>query len=265
MPRFAANLTFLFTELPFMERFAAAAKAGFKAVEFMFPYDYELKQIKAQLEKNNLILALCNLPAGKWTASDRGAAADPSRKEEFRKDIEKGIAAATFLGVSRMNCLVGLKAENVSDEATWAAIRENLFYAATKLAEKNILLLIEPLNHHDMPGFALNTCRQVIDLLGEIDHPNAFLQFDVYHARRENEDLSLLLHNHLKKIGHIQIADCPGRHQPGTGETDFKNLLSDIDRLHYQGYVSLEYVPEPDTLTSLKWFPEYGYSPQKDI
>jgi hydroxypyruvate isomerase len=231
----------------------------------MFPYDYELEQIKARLQKNNLSLVLCNLPAGKWTASDRGTAADPSRKEEFKEGIEKAIAAATFLGVSRMNCLVGLKAANVSDKAARDALKENLFYAATKLAEKNILLLVEPLNHHDMPGFALNSCRQVIDLLGEIDHPNAFLQFDVYHARRENEDLSLLLGKHIEKIGHIQIADCPGRHQPGTGETDFKNLFFDIDRLHYQGYVSLEYIPDPDTLTSLKWFSEYGYPLKKDI
>lgn len=265
MPRFVANLTFLFTELPFMERFAAARKAGFEAVEFMFPYDYKLERIKAQLEKNNLTLALCNLPAGKWTASDRGAAADPFRKEEFREGIEKGVAAAVFLEISRMNCLVGLKTEKVSNEATWDTIKENISYAATKLAEKNILLLVEPLNHHDMAGFALNTCGQVIELLGQLDHPNAFLQFDVYHARRENEDLSLLLHNHLEKIGHIQIADCPGRHQPGTGETDFKHLLFDIDQLNYRGYVSLEYIPDPDTLTSLKWFSEYGYSIGKTI
>ena len=265
MPRFAANLTFLFTELPFMERFAAAGKAGFEAVEFMFPYDYKLEDIKTQLEKNNLNLVLCNLPAGQWTASDRGTAADPGRKDEFREGIEKAIEAATFLGVSRMNCLVGLKSEKATDEATWDTLKDNISYAATKLAEKNILLLVEPINHHDMPGFALNTCGQVLKLLAEINHPNAFLQFDVYHARRENEDLSLLLDNHLETIGHIQIADCPGRHQPDTGKTDFKNLFFDIDRLNYRGYVSLEYVPEPDTLTSLKWLSKYGYSLTKGV
>ncbi len=260
MPRFAANLTFLFPELPFMERFAAAAKAGFSAVEFMFPYDYPLEEIRARLTENNLILILCNLPGGKWTASDRGPAADPSRRDEFQAGVEKAITAATFLGIQRLNCLVGLKPPQVSDEEVRKNIKENLFYAATKLAEKEIRLMVEPLNHHDMPGFALNTCRQVLDLLREINHPNAFLQFDIYHARRENEDLLAILSNNIERIGHIQIADCPGRHQPGTGDTDFKKLFSEIDLLHYGGYVALEYAPQPDTLTSLKWLAEYGYS-----
>jgi hydroxypyruvate isomerase len=259
MPHFAANLTFLFTEKPFMERFAAARQAGFDAVEFMFPYDYDLDQIKGQLTQTGLQLVLCNLPAGNWAGGDRGTASDPGRSAEFRAGVAKGIDAARALGVSRLNCLVGLKNDAVSDGETRTTILDNIRYAAGAMANAGIKLMVEPVNHLDMPGFALNTCGETLKMLGEIGHPNAFLQFDVYHARRENEDVAELLRDHLGRIGHIQIADCPGRHQPGTGETDFKFLLAEIDRLGYRGFVSMEYIPAPDTLASLEWLPQYGY------
>jgi hydroxypyruvate isomerase len=260
MPHFAANLTFLFTELPFLERFAAARRAGFTAVEFMFPYDYPINAIRAPLRDQGLQLILCNLPAGDWAAGDRGTAADPERKEEFRTGVAQGIEAAKALGVSRLNCLVGLKPAALSSAETLDLLTENLRYAAETLAKADILLMVEPVNHLDMPGFALNTCGQVLDLIREIGHPNLHLQFDVYHARRENEDVAAILRDHYDRIGHIQIADCPGRHQPGTGETDFASLLAEIDRTDYRGFVSLEYVPTPDTLTSLRWLSAYGYS-----
>lgn len=259
MPNFAANLTFLFTEIPFMDRFSAAKQAGFDAVEFMFPYDYNLGDIRALLGEFGLSLVLCNLPAGNWASGDRGTAANPERKSEFREGVEKGIEAARALGFERMNCLVGLKKDGLSDRETRDVLAENIRYAAGRLGEAGIRLMVEPINHLDMPGFALNRCSEVLQLIEEIAHPNAYLQFDVYHARRENEDLSTILLNHFNRIGHIQIADCPGRHQPGTGETDFKFLLPEIDRMGYPGFVSLEYIPSPDTLSSLGWLPAHGY------
>jgi len=259
MPHFAANLTFLFTEIPFMDRFSAAKQAGFDAVEFMFPYDYNMNDIKARLRELGLSLVLCNLPAGNWAAGDRGTAADPERKHEFREGVAKGIEAAQALGFERMNCLVGLKKDGLSDRETREVLMENIRYAAGALGEAGIRLMVEPINHLDMPGFALNSCSQVLHLIEEIGHPNAYLQFDVYHARRENEDVAAILLNHFGRIGHIQIADCPGRHQPGTGETDFKFLLPEVDRMGYPGFVSLEYIPSPDTLSSLQWLPAHGY------
>ena len=190
MPHFAANLTFLFTEMPFMERFSAARKAGFDAVEFMFPYDYPLDDIKSQLKATGLQLILCNLPAGDWAGGDRGTAGNPERREEFRTGVARGIDAAKALGVSRLNCLVGLKHQALSEGETWETLTDNLRYAAEALGKEGIRLMVEPINHLDIPGFALNTCAQVLKLIEEIHHPNAYLQFDLYHARRENEDVA---------------------------------------------------------------------------
>jgi len=152
-----------------------------------------------------------------------------------------------------------LKKDGLSDQETREVLMENIRYAAGALGKAGVQLMVEPINHLDVPGFALNSCSQVIELIEEIGHPNAYLQFDVYHARRENEDVAAILRNHFGRIGHIQIADCPGRHQPGTGETDFKSLLAQIDRMGYPGFVSLEYIPSPDTLTSLQWLSAHGY------
>ena len=259
MPHFAANLTFLFTEMPFMERFSAARRAGFDAVEFAFPYDYPLDNVKAQLQSTGLQMIQCNLPAGNWAGGDRGTAGNPERREEFRTGVARGIGAAKALGVSRLNCLVGLKHPDLSDGETWETLTDNLHYAAEALGKEGIRLLVEPLNRLETPGFILNTCPQVLDLLDDIGHPNAYLQFDLYQARSENEDVAAILREHIERIGHIQFADCPGRHQPGTGETDFRFLFAEIDRLGYRGFASLEYNPTPDTLASLAWLAAYGY------
>jgi hydroxypyruvate isomerase len=201
----------------------------------------------------------CNLPAGNWAGGDRGTAGNPERREEFRTGVARGIDAAKTLGVTRLNCLVGLKHPDLSDGETRETLMDNLHYAAEALGKEGIRLLVEPLNRLETPGFILNTCPQVIDLLEDISHPNAYLQFDLYQARRENEDVAAILREHIERIGHIQFADCPGRHQPGTGETDFRFLFSEIDRLGYPGFVSLEYIPAPDTLASLAWLEQYGY------
>jgi hydroxypyruvate isomerase len=259
MPKFAANLGFLFTEFQFMERFSAARKVGFDTVEFMFPYDYKLDEIGLQLEENNLKIALFNLPAGNWSGGERGIATDPARKDEFRDGVAKAILAAKKFGVSRINCLVGKGVPGHTDGAIWETIKENVCYAADCLKDYNINLMIEPINRYDMPDFYLNRTEQVFKLLSEIKRTNVFLQYDIYHAEREQEDHDHILQKYMPLIGHLQIADNPGRHQPGSGNLNLKYLLKRIDQLGFKGYVGLEYNPNPDTLASLSWVQEYGY------
>ena len=188
MPLFSANLNFLFNEVPFMERFRAASEAGFKYVEFMFPYAYDLKEIKRQLEENNLKLVLINLPAGNWDEGDRGIAADPGRKEEFRAGVQKGIEAAKYLGVDKLNCLVGKVAGTYSEQEIMANILDNVGYAADEFDKVSLKLMVEPVNHFDIPGFYLNTTAQVMEVLRSLNRPNLFLQYDIYHAEREKEN-----------------------------------------------------------------------------
>ncbi|QGP92550.1 Hydroxypyruvate isomerase [Neomoorella glycerini] len=260
MPKFAANLTMLFTELPFLERFNAARKAGFRAVEFLFPYEYAINDIKSLLAENSLQVVLFNLPAGNWAAGERGIAADPGRKEEFRDGVRQAINWAGQLNVSRLNCLAGKVNPAFSQEEHWQALVDNVHYAAQVLAEYDLKLMVEPINHYDVPGFFLNTTRQALQLINDVNMPNVYLQYDLYHAQKEEGNLTVTLRENIQKIGHIQIADNPGRHQPGTGEINYPFLLREIDSLGYEGYVSLEYIPEPDTLSSLGWLTAYGYT-----
>jgi hydroxypyruvate isomerase len=257
--RFSANLNFLFNEVPFMERFAAASKAGFSNVEFMFPYDYDIEELQKQLKDNDLQLVLCNLPAGNWEAGDRGIAVDPQRKEEFIVGVKKAIAVAQKLNVPRINCLVGKKPIGVSEDLIWETLVENMNYAAGEFAKIGIDLMIEPINHFDMPGFYLTSFEKTLKLISEVKHNNVYLQYDIYHAERENEDHDSIIQNYIKKIGHIQLADNPGRNQPGTGTIDYKKLLKKIDNLGFEGYIGMEYKPLPDTATSLKWVEEHGF------
>lgn len=259
MPNFTANLSFLFTELQFMERFSAAREAGFQAVEFMFPYDYNLDEINDQLKENHLKLVLFNLPSGNWAGGDRGIAIDPVRKEEFRKGVDKAIKAALKFGVTHVNCLVGKSVPEQSDQVLWGNLVENIRYAADSLKKYDINLMVEPINHFDIPGFYLNKTEQVLKLLNHVDRANVYVQYDIYHADREGDNHNDILNNHLPRVGHIQIADNPDRHQPGSGNINFKYLLEKIDQLGYNGYVGMEYIPHPDTLTSLSWVKEYGY------
>ncbi|GEA16498.1 MAG: hydroxypyruvate isomerase [Moorella sp. (in: firmicutes)] len=260
MPKFAANLTMLFTELPFLERFNAARKAGFRAVEFLFPYEYAINDIKSLLIENNLQAVLFNLPAGDWAAGERGIAADPGRKEEFRAGVRQAVEWADQLNVPRLNCLAGKMNQAFSREEHWQTLIENVRYAAQALAGNDLKLMIEPINHYDVPGFFLNTTRQALQLINEVNMPNVYLQYDLYHAQKEEGNLTVTLRENIQRVGHIQIADNPGRHQPGTGEINYPFLLREIDNLGYEGYVSLEYIPEPDTLNSLGWITAYGYN-----
>lgn len=260
MPKFSANLTMMFQEFPFMERFAAAAKAGFKAVEFMSPYDYPVQDLQKELVSNGLKLVLFNLPAGNWANGDRGIAVDPSRQAEFQAGVHKAVEYAKALGVPQVNCLVGKKMTDVPETEQRRAMLENLRFAAETLATAGIKLLVEHLNSRDMPGFALNTTAQVLEVLDEVGNANIYLQYDVYHAQRMEGELSGILRANLARISHIQIADNPGRHQPGTGEINYRWLLADFDAAGYNGYIGLEYIPTSGSTASLGWVAEYGYS-----
>jgi hydroxypyruvate isomerase len=259
MPKFAANLTMLFSDIPFLERFAAARLAGFTAVEYLFPYDYPAEQIKEQLSTNRLQQVLFNLPCGNWEAGERGLAASPDRVEEFRAGVNQAIAYAQALGGPRLNCLAGKRVPGYSDEEHRKTMVANLRFAAEALQAAKLTLMVEAVNHFDIPGFFLNRTEQVTQLIEEVKMPNVFIQYDVYHAQREEGELTATLRKYQKMIGHIQIADNPGRHQPGTGEINYPFLFQEIDRLGYTGFIGLEYVPEPDTVASLGWVKRYGY------
>ncbi len=244
MPKLAANLTMLFTEYPFLERFDRAAAAGFRGVEFLFPYEEDPAVLGDTLQRNNLDLVLFNLPSGDWAAGDRGLAADPSRKQEFERGVDRAVEYAAVLRPPRINCLAGKTPDaNASRDNLIANVR----LAADALRATGTTLVVEPVNTHDVPGFALPTTQSALYLLASVERDNVGLQFDVYHAMRMGEDPLAFLRENGKTINHIQIADVPGRHQPGTGEIDFENLFSIIDNSGYHGWVSLEYIPEGPT------------------
>ncbi len=253
MPQFAANLTMLFNEVPFMERFEAAAKAGFKHVEFLFPYAFPAADIKARLDDNGLSLVLHNLPAGDWDAGERGIACHPDRVEEFRTGVAKAIEYAKVLGVKQLNCLVGKVPAGADDKAVHQTMVENLRFAAGELKNAGLRLLIEPINTFDIPGFALNRTEQALALMDEVGSDNLFVQYDIYHAQRMEGELGATLEKNLARIGHIQLADNPGRNEPGTGEINYPFLFKLIDRIGYTGTIGCEYKPAGTTEAGLGW------------
>jgi hydroxypyruvate isomerase len=259
MPAFAANLTMLFNEVPFLERFALAKEAGFTHVEYLFPYDFEAATLKGLLSQHGLRQVLFNLPSGDWAKGDRGIACDPNRVDEFRAGVPRAVAYAQALGVSTLNCLAGKRVAGVDDATHAATLAANVKFAAQALAKHDLRLVVEACNHFDIPGFFLNRTDQALAILEAAGEPNAFLQYDVYHAQREEGELVATLRKQLPRIGHIQIADNPGRHQPGTGEINFPFLFQELDRLGYPGYVGLEYVPDPDSRSSFGWIKSMGY------
>jgi len=259
MPVFAANLTMLFTEAPFLDRFALARGAGFEFIEYLLPYDHKPEELRRRLDQNGLRQVLFNLPCGDWGKGDRGIAADPNRVEEFRAGVAKGVEYALALGVGTLNCLAGKQVAGVDPAQHRETLVANLKFAARQLADKGLRLVMEPINHYDMPGFLVNRSDQALALMDAANEPNLFLQFDLYHAQREEGELTATLRQHLGRIGHIQVADNPGRHQPGTGELNYPFLFQELDRLGYSGYVGLEYVPSPDTGSSFGWIKAMGY------
>ena len=253
MPRFSANLSMLFTEVPFLDRFERAAQAGFEAVEFMFPYAHSPQEIKARLDATGLKAVLHNLPAGDWEGGDRGIACDPARVAEFRAGVARGVAYATTLGVPQLNCLAGKAPDGADDALLRRTFVDNLRFAAAALYQAGLRLLVEPINRYDIPGFYLQRTAQALSVLDEVGAPNAFVQYDIYHAQRTEGELAATLAQHLARIGHIQIADNPGRHEPGSGEINYRFLFQHLDRIGYQGWVGAEYRPASTTEAGLGW------------
>ena len=253
MPRFAANLSMLFTEVPLLDRFERAARAGFSTVEMQFPYEATAAAIRERLVANRLKMCLHNLPAGDWGAGDRGVACNPQRVDEFRAGVPKAIEYATTLGVPMLNCLAGKPGVGTTHEEARATFVANLRFAAAALKAAGLKLLIEPINNHDVPGFWLNNTPLAISVLDEVGADNAFVQYDIYHAQRYEGELAATMSKYLPRIGHIQVADNPGRNEPGTGEINYPFLFQHLDRIGYRGFLGCEYKPAGTTEAGLGW------------
>jgi len=257
MLRFSANLTMLFNEVDFLARFEKAAHAGFKGVEYLFPYPWKKEDLANALEKNGLTQVLFNLPAGDWNAGERGIACLPGREGEFREGVGKALDYAAALGCSQLNCLAGLTPRGESPEKIKAALVENLRFAADALEKKGIRLLVEALNSQDIPGFHLVRTSDVLYLLAEVGRPNVYIQCDVYHMQIMEGNLTKTLLDNLGRISHIQIADNPGRHEPGTGEINYPHLFQALEAAGYNGWIGCEYKPAGRTEDGLEWFASY--------
>ena len=253
MPKFSANLSMLFTEVPLLERFGRAARAGFSSVELQFPYEVTAEAMREQLVAHRLRMVLHNLPAGDWAAGDRGTACDPARVEEFRAGVPRAIAYAKILGVPQLNCLSGKAPAGVDDATVRATFVANLRFAAAALKEAGLKLLIEPINNYDVPGFWLNRTALAISVLDEVGADNAYVQYDIYHAQRYEGELAATMSKYLARIGHIQLADNPGRNEPGTGEINYPFLFAHLDRIGYTGWIGCEYKPAAGTEAGLGW------------
>ena len=253
MLQFAANLSMLFANRPLAERFAAAGAAGFSAVEIQFPYALPKQQIRAELERHGLQLVLHNLPAGNWEAGERGIACDPARVAEFRAGVASALDYASTLACPRLNCLAGKLPAGVSFAEARSTLLENLRYAAKALQAEGKTLLLEPINSHDIPGFLIDGSQLGFDLIAECAMPNLLLQYDVYHMTRMGEPVAATLTHHLGQIGHIQIADVPGRGEPGSGTIDFVTLFAQLARQGYGGFIGCEYIPQDGTPAALGW------------
>jgi hydroxypyruvate isomerase len=254
MPKFAANLSFLFVDQPFPERFKKAAETGFKGVEYLFPYDYPAREVAEWLRENDLEQVLFNLAPGDWAAGERGLACLPQRQGEFAESVEQALNYAMVLDCKRLHCMAGLRPaghEEAELEATYIA---NLRYAADRLATIGATVMLEPINSRiDMPGYWLDDMNKVFRLQTAVDRNNVKVQYDIYHAQIMAGDLARTLEANIQRIGHIQIADNPGRHEPGTGEINYPFLFDLLDRLGYDGWIGCEYRPLTTTEAGLGW------------
>ena len=253
MPKFAANLSMLFNEVDFLDRFKAAADAGFEGVEYLFPYAFEKDALVEQLQKHGLTQVLHNLPAGDWETGERGIACHPDRVGEFQEGVGRAIDYGTALGCKQINCLAGIAPDGVADDMLRATFVSNLRFAAPRLKEAGMRMLIEPINTYDIPGFYLNRTDQAIGILDEVGSDNLFVQYDIYHAQRMEGELAKTIEKYLPRIAHIQLADNPGRHEPGTGEINYAWLFRFIDKTGYDGWIGCEYKPAAETRAGLGW------------
>jgi hydroxypyruvate isomerase len=257
MPRFAANLSMMFNEVPFLDRFALAAKAGFKGVEFLFPYDHPAAEIAQRLKDNGLQQVLFNAPAGDFGKGERGMAAIPGKQAAFRDSIKLALEYATTLACPRLHIMAGLKPEGVAHDTLTAVYGANLAYAAEECAKAGVKPIIEPINHRDIPGFFLNTTDQAAAIIAAIGPEKLGLQFDLYHCQITEGDVVKRVEKHLPLIAHMQVADTPGRHEPGTGEVNWPFVFKTIDALGFRGWIGCEYRPAGETLAGLSWFAPY--------
>jgi 2-dehydrotetronate isomerase len=254
MPKFAANLSMMFQEVPFLERFAAAAAAGFPGVEFLFPYDYPPEVVEQKLKENRLENVLFNMPPGDFAAGERGIACIPGRAEEFRAGVDKALTYAERLGTPRLHAMAGVAPTGADRGALRATFIENLRYAAAKLEQRGITLLIEAINTRDIPGYFLNTQAQSHAIVSEIGAPNLKMQMDLYHMQIVEGDLAVKLRQYAPHCGHIQIAGVPARQEPDTGEVHYPHLFDLLDYIGYSGWIGCEYRPAGKTVDGLGWF-----------
>jgi hydroxypyruvate isomerase len=254
MPKFAANLSMLFTELPFVDRFDAAASAGFEGVEFLFPYDYDADDLAHRVKANGLTQVLFNLPAGNWAAGDRGIAIYPNLVGEFRESVARAIKYAKVLGCTQLHCLAGIAPVGADYRTMRKTYIDNLTFAARALADEGMTLLIEAINTRDVPNYFLISTAKAADVLESVAAPNLRLQYDVYHMQIMEGDLTPTIDKYLPHIAHVQIADTPGRNEPGTGEINFPFIFDHLDRVGYRGWIGCEYKPRTSTYDSLRWF-----------
>ena len=260
MPIFAANIRYLYTELEFLDRFEAAARAGFRGVEYQFPYGLDPEPIKKRLRQCDLAMVLMNFPAGDYAAGERGLACLPGREADFRESVDQALAYARELGCRQLNCLAGIPPADIS-RATWqTTLVHNLRYAAEKLRRYGINVLLEPLNSHDMPGYCVSTSAAAREVIEAVGAPNLRLQYDLYHMQIMEGDLARNIEANLDLIGHVQVADNPGRHEPGTGEISFSFIFDLLDRVEYAGWVSCEYNPSVSTDESIDWVKPYLFA-----
>lgn len=257
MPNFAANLSMMFNESEFLDRFQQAANSGFKGVEYLFPYSYDKNKLADLLDSYKLTQVLHNLPAGDWEAGERGIACDPDRVSEFQDGVGTAIEYASTLNCPQVNCLAGIPPDGVSVNLIKRTFLSNLEFAAKKLEEAKIKLLIEPINTRDIPGFYLSNTNQARSIIEEINSDNLYLQYDIYHMQVMEGDLAPTIQKNLNIIEHFQIADTPGRNEPGTGEINYPFIFDMIDNTTYNGWIGCEYKPSESTKTSLGWAKPY--------
>jgi hydroxypyruvate isomerase len=254
MPNFAANLSTMFTEVPFPERFSLAAQAGFTAVEFLFPYSLSPDALAGLLEKNQLRLVLFNLPAGKWEQGERGLTALPGRESEFMEGLELALGYAKATNCPLVHAMAGIKPTTAPRDAVEQTYKANLGLAADFFADHGIKVALEPINHRSMPGYFLHSLQQAAGYIQELGKPNLALQFDFFHVQMEEGCVSLKFKEYFPLVGHCQIASAPERHEPDGGELNYAYIFELLDTLNYQGYVGCEYTPAGETLAGLSWF-----------
>ena len=257
MVKFSANLSMMFTEVDFLDRFAKAAENGFTAIEYMFPYEWEADQLQEIQQKYGLQQVLFNLPVDEWGAGGRGIACTPGRESEFQENVGRAIPYAKKLQCPLVNCLVGLTPEGVAPEKVLQTVADNLRYAAKELEKENITLLVEALNSRNVPGFYLVGSRESVELIEAVGSPNIKFQYDIFLMQRMEGEWSNTITELKDVIGHIQLADNPGRHEPGTGEINFDNVFKAIDAIGYDGWIGCEYIPATTTEEGLGWLSNY--------